>query len=261
MNVTEAQLMALLAAWLWPFLRVSGFVLAAPIIGTRSVPVRTRATFAIALTAVLAPVVAAAGPVTAITPTDAVGLLTAVHQVVIGATIGLVLRLLFVVFEFAGQLIAQQMGLGFAAMVDPQTGAQVPVVAQFYIILATLLFFVFDAHLALIALLASSFEVLPVGPTGIAAAGAALVVDWSAELFSAALLLGLPIVVALLAINFALGVMARAAPQLNIFAVGFPVMILFGIVLVFATLPAFPEFAARLFESALATAAAVLEAR
>lgn len=260
MNFTEQQVMALLAAWLWPFLRVSGFVLAAPVIGTRAVPVRARVTLALALTAVLAPVVARAAPLAAVDPLGAEGLLTGMHQVVIGATIGLVLRLLFVVFEFAGQLVAQQMGLGFAAMVDPQTGAQVPVVAQFYIILATLLFFVFEAHLALIALLASSFEVLPIGPAGVTAAGAGLVLDWSAELFSAALLLGLPIVVALLAINFALGVMARAAPQLNIFAVGFPVMILFGIVLVFATLGALPEFTERLFDSALATARAVLEA-
>lgn len=254
---SEAHLMQLMAHWLWPFMRVGGFVMAAPVIGTRAVPVRVRLILALALTGLLAPVVA---PAAVIDPLAAEGLLTAIHQIVIGATIGLVLRLLFFVFEFAGQVVAQQMGLGFASLVDPQTGAQVPVVAQFYIILATLLFFVMDAHLALIALLADSFHVLPVGPFGITAAGAGIVIDWSADLIATSLLLGLPILVALLAINFGLGIMARAAPQLNIFAVGFPVMILFGVILIFVSLGSLTEITRALFDSALQTARLALEA-
>ena len=257
LTFSEAHLMQLMAHWMWPFMRVGGFVMTAPVIGTRAVPVRVRLIFALALTGLLALVVA---PEAVIDPLGAEGLLTAVHQIVIGATIGLVLCLLFFVFEFAGQVVAQQMGLGFASLVDPQTGAQVPVVAQFYIILATLLFFVMDANLAFIALLADSFQVLPVGPYGITAAGAGIVVDWSGDLIATSLLLGLPILVALLAINFGLGVMARAAPQLNIFAVGFPVMILFGVVLVYISLESLPEITRELFESALQTARFALEA-
>ncbi|MCZ6666033.1 MAG: flagellar biosynthetic protein FliR [Gammaproteobacteria bacterium] len=255
--VTEATVLQLLASWMWPFMRIAGFAMTAPVIGTRAVPMRIRLIFALSLTGVLAPVVA---PTAGIDPLAAEGLLTGTHQIVVGATIGLVMRLLFFVFEFAGQVVAQQMGLGFASLIDPQTGAQVPVLAQFYIILATLLFFVMDAHLALIALLAESFEVLPIGPAGITQAGAGIVIEWSADLIATSLLLGLPILVALLAINFGLGVMARAAPQLNIFAVGFPVMIFFGVILVFLSLDSLPVVARSLFVSALETIRLVLAA-
>lgn len=258
MHFSEAQLLHMVAAWTWPFLRVGGFVMAAPVIGTRAVPMRVRLIFALALTAVLAPVTA---PAAGYDPLDAASVLTAMHQIVIGATIGLVLRLTFFVFEFAGQLVSQQTGLGFASLVDPTTGAQVPVLAHFYIILATLLFFSFNAHLVLIEILAQSFELLPVGPQGLTSAGAEVILEWTGALIADGLLLGLPVIVALLAINFALGVMGRASPQLNIFAVGFPVMILFGMVLVLLTLDGLSEAAERLFADAFGTLHTTLEAR
>jgi flagellar biosynthetic protein FliR len=258
LTLNEATVLQLLGAWLWPFIRIGGFIMAAPVIGTRAVPLRVRMMLALALTGILAPVVA---PAAIVDPMAAEGVLTGVHQLVIGASIGLVLRLAFVVFEFAGQLVAQQMGLGFAALVDPQTGAQVPVLAHLYTILATLLFFAIDAHLVLLELLADSFRLLPVGPTGLTAAGAGVVIEWSAELFGSALLFALPIVVALLAINLALGVMARAAPQLNIFAIGFPVMILVGVVLVSFTLDSIMGASVGIFDSAFDAARTVLGTR
>ncbi|MEQ8661172.1 MAG: flagellar biosynthetic protein FliR [Gammaproteobacteria bacterium] len=258
MQFSEAQLLHLLAAWMWPFLRVGGFVMAAPVIGTRAVPVRVRMIFALALTAVLAPVTA---PAAGYAPLGAESVLVGMHQVVIGATIGLVLRLTFFVFEFAGQLVSQQTGLGFASLVDPTSGAQVPVLAHFYIILATLLFFSFNAHLVLIELLAESFTLVPVGAQGLTSAGAEVILEWTGALIADGLLLGLPVIVALLAINFALGVMGRAAPQLNILAVGFPVMILFGMMLVLLTLDGLGAAAERLFGDAFATLTATLEAR
>jgi flagellar biosynthetic protein FliR len=257
MHFTEAQLLQGMAAWLWPFLRVGGFVMAAPVIGTRAVPTRIRVVLALLLTSVLAPLAAAPD----IDPLSAQGLLTAAQQVVVGATIGLVLRLTFFVFEFAGQLVSQQTGLGFASLVDPTSGAQVPVLAHFYIVLATLLFFTIDAHLVLVELLADSFRLLPIGTGGITAAGAEVIVGWTGQLVADGLLLGLPVIVALLAINFSLGVMARAAPQLNIFAVGFPLMILFGMMLVILTLEGFDAAATGLFDSGFDAAHAVLEAR
>jgi len=257
MQFSESQLMGLVAGWLWPFMRVGGFVMTAPVIGTRVVPVRIRLLLTLALTAVVAPLAAPA----AVEPLSAGGLLTTAHQLFIGATIGLVLRFAFFVFEFAGQVIAQQMGLGFAALVDPTSGAQVPVLSHFYTLFATLLFFAFDTHLVLVQLLADSFRLLPIGPSGLSAAGADLVVAWSAGLIGDGLLLSLPVVVALLAINLALGVMGRAAPQLNLFAVGFPVMLLIGMVLVIVTLGGLAEFTATLFDGAFLTVRQALEAR
>ena len=257
-TVPESTVLALLNQWLWPFLRIGGFVMAAPIIGTRAVPMRIRMILVLALTAVLAPVVTSPASITAFSGT---GMLTTVHQLIIGATIGLVLRLVFLVFEFSGQLVAQQMGLGFAAMVDPVTGAQVPVLAHLYMILASLVFVASNAHLILIKLLADSFILLPIGPHGLAAAAADIIVAWSGSLFASALLLALPLVIALLAVNLALGVMARAAPQLNIFAVGFPVMILIGVALASLTLDDLSAHALTLFDDAFATVRAALTAR
>ncbi len=225
-SVSDAEIVNLLQHWLWPFLRVGGLMLTAPIIGTRALPRRVRLTFVIVVTAVLAPAL----PAMPLAPPllSGAGLLVAVQQLVIGGSLGLVLRSVFLVLEFAGQVIAQQMGLGFAAMVDPQSGAQVPVIAQLYIVLATLLFFAADAHLALLRLLADSFTLLPVGEAGVDRAALDGVVTWTGSLLGRAVLIMMPIIVSLLVVNIAFGVMARAAPQLNIFAVGFPVMILFG---------------------------------
>ena len=257
-SISQATLTALLAQWLWPFLRIGGFIMAAPVLGTRALPMRARMILVLAITSVLAPVVT---PATHIEPLSAVGLLTVVQQIIIGATIGMVLRLTFMVFEFAGQFVAQQTGLGFAAMVDPTSGSQVPVLAHLYVILASLIFFVTDAHLTLIKLLGDSFILLPVGPLGLSSAGADIIVDWSATLFVSALLLSLPAVIALLAINLAFGVMSRAAPQLNIITIGFPVTILVGVMVVSLTLDDLRGACLSLFDSAFVITRAALEAR
>jgi flagellar biosynthesis protein FliR len=257
-TVSEATLTALMAQWLWPFLRIAGFVMAAPVMGTRALPVRVRVILVLAITSVLAPVVA---PVTSIEPLSATGLLTLFQQVIIGATIGMVLRLTFMVFEFAGQFVAQQTGLGFAAMVDPTSGSQVPVLAHLYVILASLIFFVSDAHLILLKLLGDSFTLLPIGPVGLTSAGADIIVDWSGTLFATALLLSLPVVIALLAINLAFGVMTRAAPQLNIITIGFPVTILAGVMIVRLTLDDLRTSSLALFDAAFVVVRSVLEAR
>jgi len=211
-DFTDSLLVGWLRAWWWPFLRVSGFLLTAPIIGTRALPRRVRLLFALALTGVLAPLVPTVPAHAAVAPLGAEGLLIAGQQLAIGAALGLVLRMVFVVFEFAGQVIAQQMGLGFAAMVDPASGLQVPVVSQFYIVLATLLFFATDAHLQLVRLLADSFELVPIGAT----VGGEMLEDvmrWSGDLFAFALALMLPVVIALLVANLVFAVMTRSAPS------------------------------------------------
>ena len=233
LTINEAEIMYLLGLWSWPFLRIAGMVMAAPIIGTRAVPGRTRIILSLALCAAIVPHAPPPPAVVIFSPT---GLLIAAQQLLIGAAIGLVIRLVFVVVELAGQIIAQQMGLGFASLVDPQTGLQVPVLSQFYIILTTLMFFSLEGHLVLISTLVDSFKIMPIGSTGIGREGLELIVDWSRTLFSGALAIALPIVVALLVVNLSFGVMARSAPQLNVFAVGFPVMILFGVFMIFLTL-------------------------
>jgi flagellar biosynthetic protein FliR len=235
-EVTDATLTALLRAWWWPFMRISGFVMTAPIIGTRALPRRIRTLFALLLTALLAPLVKVPPAFTQLELLGAEGLLIAAQQLTVGAALGLVLRLVFMVFEFAGQVVAQQMGLGFAAMVDPASGMTVPVISQFYIVLATLLFFATNAHLQLVTLLADSFTLLPIGMP-LARDSLSGIMVWSGELLVLAVLLMLPTVIALLVVNLVFAVMTRSAPQLNVFAISFPITLMFGVLMLLLAMP------------------------
>lgn len=255
MVVTASELEALLLGALWPFVRVSTFVAAAPILGTRAVPGRVKAAVIVALTAVLVPTLP---PAPAIGAFSAAGWLTTVQQVLIGLTLGLAVRLTFLALEFAGQLIGAQMGLGFAAMIDPQNGTQVAVVGQLYVIVGTLAFVAMNGHLLLIELLMWSFEQMPVGAIPQTGGVMAIAGAWAGWLFAQALLLALPALVVLTVVNVAIGIMTRASPQLNVFAIGFPVSILIGIGVLFIAAPAVTEALPALVDAAITLAQDVI---
>ena len=232
----DETMLAMLESWLWPFFRVAGLLMAAPVVGTRSVPVRIRLALAIVITIALVPIIPDAEY---LEPFSAAWFITSFQQVLIGLAMGLTIRTIFVALEIVGQAIGQLMGLMMAAMVDPQNGNQVPIVGQFYLLFATLLFLSVDGHLMMISALANSFQTLPVGPDGIARESAWQVVEWVGSILSTAVLIALPAIVSLLIVNMSFGVMTRAAPQLNIFAVGFPIMIILGVFVILFTLDGF----------------------
>ena len=166
------------------------------------------------------------------------GMMTGIQQIIIGLSMGFVLQLVFSAIIFAGQGIAYSMGLGFASMVDPITGVSVPVISQFYLVLSTLLFLTLGGHLVLIEMLIDSFRTLPIGSAGLERSDLWSIIAWSSRLFSAGLLMAIPSITSLLMVNIAFGVVTKAAPQLNIFAVGFPITLLLGLLLMWVTLPA-----------------------
>lgn len=257
-TLSESQLLASVQAWWWPFLRVGALLGAAPVIGTPAVPARIRIILALGITAVLVPALPAA-PVVEIF--SATGVAVTAQQLLIGVILGVSVRIIFAAVELAGQLFGQQMGLGFAAMMDPQNGNQVPVVSQFYALLATLLFLSFDGHLLLLHALAESFDTLPVGATGVSHAGLGVLLQWAGELFTQAVVIALPGITVLLIVNFAYGILARSAPQLNILAVGFPITILVGIGVLAVALPDLPQHIGGLIERALGAGQQILAAR
>jgi flagellar biosynthetic protein FliR len=212
----------------------------APIYGASSFPVRIRVVLAVLVTAALYPVLE---PVKDIEPVSLQGFIVLAQQVVIGGAMGFSLQMAFQLLVIAGEAIAMTMGLGFARMMDPQNGVQVPVVAQYFIIIATLLFLSMNGHLLLLQMVIQSFEIIPVSETGMVRDGLWTIVSWGSQMFIGAMLVALPAVTALLMVNIAMGVITRAAPQLNIFAVGFPLMLLLGFVLLLTTLPSvLPQF-------------------
>ena len=151
------------------------------------------------------------------------------QQMLIGIALGFIVEMLTQVYVIAGQLIAMQTGLGIATTVDPSQGASVVVISQWFLFLVSLVFISLNGHLVLIEILIDSFTTFPVSMQGFGAEDFGLIVRWSGWMFSAALVIALPAIAALLVVNLAFGVMTRAAPQLNIFALGFPVTMIVGL--------------------------------
>ncbi len=234
MSFSEAQLDAWIGAWLWPLLRIGAMLMAAPVFSSRQVPVRFRLALAVFITWVVAPTLP---PMPSIDVIGYPGFIIMLQQILIGVVMGFLLQMVFAALVFGGQVMAYSMGLGFASMVDPQNGVQVPVLAQYYLILASFIFLFLGGHLLLIELLVDSFRTLPVALDGINRNGFREIVAWTSRMFAGGLLIALPMVSAMLMVNIGMGVVMRAAPQLNIFSVGFPITILFGFALVWVTLP------------------------
>ena len=247
-SVTSAQLGAWLGAFIWPFFRILALVSSAPILGNPTVPVSVKIGLAVVLTLVLSPVL---GNMPAVEPGSAIGLLILAQQIVIGVSIGFTMSIIFSAVEMAGNIASMQMGLGFATFFDPQNAAQTPVVGTFLGLLATLLFLALNGHLYMIEVLAQSFQALPVAPQPFSAAGWRALAGWGGEIFLAGLLLSMPIMAALLITNLALGIMTRAAPQLNVFSVGFPITLAAGFVVLAIALPYFVPIFDRLIHDAL----------
>lgn len=234
MLFTGADIVSWINGLFWPFTRIAAMLAIAPIFGARMVPVRIRLILALLLTSVMLPLVP---EVAAIDPLSPAGLLVLVQQFLIGLAIGFSIQLVFATLVLAGQTTAMGMGLGFASMVDPQNGVQVPVVGQYYVVVATLLFLAMNGHLALIQVLADSFRSLPIGVEALTRQDLREIAYWGGRMFAGAVMVALPAVAAILLANLAFGVVSRAAPQLNIFGVGFPVVMTLGFIALFLIVP------------------------
>jgi flagellar biosynthetic protein FliR len=181
------------------------------------------------------------------------------QEVLVGIAMGFLLQMIFDALIIAGQTIAMSMGLGMATMVDPQRGMTVPVVSQFFVILGMLIFLSLGGHLAIFEMLAGSFTLLPVGAP-LPVDGFMAVVGFASQMFAGGILIALPAVTALLIVNIAFGVISRAAPTLNLFAVGLPAAMLAGFLVLVITIGNLPNLLSKLLTSALETVAAFLSA-
>lgn len=223
-ELTNEQIGGWVGQFLLPLFRIASMLMVMPVIGTQLVPIRVRLYLSLAICVVLAPTLP---PMPQVDAVSLQAMLLIGEQVLVGVMFGFMLQLYFHLFTVAGQIIAMQMGLGFASMVDPANGVSVPVLGQFLLMLVTLLFLAMNGHLVVFEVLAESFVTLPVGE------GLSLDHYWALAgkltwVIAAGLLMALPVITALLIINLAFGVMTRAAPQLNIFSIGFPLTLVLG---------------------------------
>ena len=246
-EIDGVEISSWVSRYLWPLFRVSALIGAMPVIGTALVPARIKLLFAIVITLVIVPLLPP------MPETDALSLATlniTLQQIIIGASLGFVLQILFQVFVTGGQIFAMQTGLGFASMTDPANGVAVAVLSQWYLSLVTLLFLTLNGHLVTIEIIIDSFYTMPVSDFALSEVTLWGIVSRASWMFGAALLIALPAVTALLLVNIAFGIMTRAAPQLNIFSLGFPVTMLLGLAILWVTFNgAIPIFHRLLTES------------
>ncbi len=234
-SFSEAQILAWLNPLLWPFLRALALFSAMPILGTRNVPMPVRIGLA-GLIAFAAQPTLPTAPVVALD--SALALTLVVQQAVIGLSLGFAVRLVFASIEFAGEIIGLQMGLNFAGFFDPISATTATATSRFFGTTVAWLFIVINGHLLVIAALVQSFGAFPVGPEPFAFLHQVQPQRWGADLFSTGLWIALPLITMLLFVNLVLGAISRVAPQINIFAVGFPVTLGVGLLGLLLTLPA-----------------------
>lgn len=231
---SEADIMALVSPVFWPFLRILAVFSSAPIFSARSVPVRSRVALAF-LVAVCAQAGLPDQPVVGLTDPDAFSVV--LQQVVVGIAIGLAVRIVFASVELAGEVIGLQMGLNFAGFFDPSTNSQTSAVGRFFGNITMLLFVVLGGHLMLLQAIIASFDTFPVGGGAFDAIAQMRIHELGAVVFRYGLWIALPMIGMLLFINIVLGFVSRIAPQMNAFAIGFPLTLSAGLVGIAATLP------------------------
>jgi flagellar biosynthetic protein FliR len=254
-SFTSAQLDAWLTALLFPLTRILAMIASSPVLGNRQIPARVKVGLSVLLTLIVAPTLTNLPQLAVGSPQ---GLLTLIQQIIIGVAMGFTMRLIFTAVEMAGELTGLQMGLGFASFYDPLNASYTPIIAQWMGILATLLFLALNGHLYMISALVESFQTLPVGGM-MSPKGFYGVASWGGMIFTYAIQISLPILAALLITNIALGILTRAAPQLNLFAVGFPITLAVGFFVLTLSMPYLSPLLDRLIQEGVTTAISLLQ--
>lgn len=233
-------------AFFLPFVRILALMASVPVFGESSVPVRLKVAYSAVLTVIVAPAI---GPMPDLATGSYANLLLVMQQVLIGIAMGLTMRIAFAAVQTAGEFIGLQMGLSFASFFDPATGANTAVLSRIMNIVAMLLFLALDGHLMLIGSLVHTFDILPISvDAGLNPNGWGVLFEWSAQVMVSGMLLALPLIIILLTISLSMGILNRTAQQLSVFAVGFPVSLMTGLLLLTIVLPQTSPFLSQLFD-------------
>lgn len=244
-SFTIEQLYGWMNSFLWPFFRILGLFATAPLFSESAITARLKVGLAAVLAIAMAPII---GPLPDIPTASFSALLIAVQQIFIGIALGLVMRIVFATIQTTGEFIGLQMGLSFASFFDPATGSNTAVLSRFLNMVAMLVFLALNGHLIMLSILFRTFEILPLQAGELHSNGWGVLIEWSAQLMISGLLLALPLIVVLLSINLAFGILNRTAQQLTVFAVGFPITLLVGLLLLTVIVPQITPFLSDFFD-------------
>ncbi|KFC61883.1 flagellar biosynthetic protein FliR [Massilia sp. LC238] len=232
-------LLPLMNALWWPFARIMAMMATAPVLGEGAVSVPVRALLAVALSFMMLPVTTqSAGALP--DPFSLAGVVTMFEQAVIGGVIGLAMQFAMAVIGMLGFLASSQIGFSMAQMNDPMNGQASDVVSSLLSLLAILVFFGIDGHLVLMGVVGQSFKAWPVGAGygPLLLEAVALNLAW---VFSAAMLLALPIVFSTMVVQIGFGFLNRVSPSLNLFSLGFSLVTIFGLLMLVQVVRFIPE--------------------
>ncbi len=247
-SVNIDQLYGWIAAFIWPLARILALIGTAPFFAEGSVPARVKLGLGVLVTIVVAP---SLGPLPSVAPASYYGLWIIAQQVVIGVALGLTMQFVLAVVRTAGEFIGLQMGLSFATFFDPESQGNTAILARILNWVTLLVLIALDAHLLVLGGLIQTFHVIPISADPFSLNGIGALLDWSGQIVTLGLVLSLPLVTALLTMNLAMGILNRTAPQLSVFAVGFPLALLAGLIMLTIVLPNTTPFLERLTGMAL----------
>jgi len=248
-TINSLDINALIASFLWPFTRIMGLLAIAPLFGNRSIPARVKVALGLLLSAIVAPTV---GALPQTDPMSMTGVLVLAQQFIIGIAMGFAMRIVFTAVELAGELCGMTMGLGFATFFDPQSAGRSSAISQYLSLITLMVYLAANLHLVVLSTLVDSFTTMPVTAMPMGGDLFRQLAGWGGRIFSAGVQLALPVVAGLLITNIALGILTRAAPQLNLFGVGFPVTLTVGFLMLALTLPYLAVPLERLFADGFA---------
>ncbi len=234
--LTTEQIVSFIGLFWWPFCRLMGAFSLLPLLGSSYIPVTVRVMLAASISGILVPILPT---MPTVDPLSIHGVLIAAEQMLVGAMMALFLNMLIVTMTLVGAMMAMQMGLAMAMMNDPSSGGSNPIIGQWLLIYSILLFLSLDGHIVSIGILVDSFHLWPVG-SGVLSLPLMTLVAKFGWMFASAFMVALPVIIAMLLVNITFGVLSRAAPSLNVFALGFPMSMLMGLFCVLFSFSSFP---------------------
>jgi len=255
-SVTIEQLYAWINAFIWPFMRIAAMVGTAPLLSESSIPARVKVGLSALLTLIVLPTLQ---PMPTLSTASWSALWIMGQQLLIGIALGVTMRIIFAAVQTAGEFVGLQMGLSFASFFDPSTGSNTAVLARLLNTITLLVFIAMNGHLLMIGGLVRTFEVLPISGAALDVNGWGILLEWSEQIVVSGLLLALPVMVVLLTINLSLGILNRTAQQLSVFAVGFPISLTVGLIILAVVLPQISPFLERFFQEGYDTMGGVVQ--
>lgn len=235
MNITLNQILLFLLA----FSRMTGMIIFNPIFGRRSTPniIKTGLAMALALYAVNY-----MGAIDVMAMTSIEYILALLQGLAIGFVIGFIVQMFLGIFQISGQMIDMQIGLSMASMYDPSMNINITATGNLYTAMYTMLFFLSNAHLALIKVMVQSFAFAPVGAEVIRSQVGVFFIELMGYIFLYAIQLAIPLIVVELIVEFAVGILMRLVPNINVFVVNLQVKIVVGLIVIITIIPAVGQF-------------------